>query len=31
MKTLLIPVYFTSSSQNAIDLALHWAQKYLYE
>lgn len=31
MKTLLIPVDFTSSSQNAIDFAVHWAQKYLYE
>jgi nucleotide-binding universal stress UspA family protein len=31
MKTLVLPVDFTSSSQNAIDFAVHWAQKYLYE
>jgi nucleotide-binding universal stress UspA family protein len=31
MKTLLIPVDFTRSSQNAIDFAVHWARKYLYE
>ena len=31
MKTLLIPVDFTSSSRNAIDFAVHWAQKYLYQ
>jgi len=31
MKTLLIPVDFTNSSQNAIDFAVHWARKYLYQ
>jgi nucleotide-binding universal stress UspA family protein len=31
MKTLLIPVDFTKASENAIDFASHWAQKYVYE
>lgn len=31
MKTLLVPVDFTKSSDSAIDFAAEWAQKYLYE
>ena len=31
MKTLLIPVDFTTASDNAINFAADWAQKYLYE
>src|SRR5690242_21635651 len=31
MKTLLVPVDFTKSSDNAIDFAAEWAQKYLYD
>lgn len=31
MKTLLIPVDFTDSSNNAVNFAVEWAKKYLYE
>ena len=31
MKTLLIPVDFTTASQNAINFAAEWSSKYLYE
>lgn len=31
MKTLLLPVDFTKASDNAINFAASWAQKYLYE
>ena len=31
MKTLLVPVDFTNASDNAINFACEWAQKYLYE
>lgn len=31
MKTLLIPVDFTNSSNEAINFAAQWAKKYLYE
>jgi nucleotide-binding universal stress UspA family protein len=31
MKTLLIPVDFSDSSNNAVNFAVEWAKKYLYE
>jgi len=31
MKTLLIPVDFTPASENAVNFAVEWANKYLYE
>ncbi len=31
MKTLIVPVDFTSSSENAVNFATDWAKKYLYE
>lgn len=31
MKTLLVPVDFTDSSDNAVNFAVEWAKKYLYE
>lgn len=31
MKTLLVPIDFTSSTANTIDFAAEWAKKYLYE
>lgn len=31
MKTLIIPVDFTPASQNAVDFAVEWAKKYLYQ
>jgi len=31
MKTLIVPVDFTSASENAIGFASEWAKKYLYE
>lgn len=31
MKTLLIPVDFTPASENAVNFAIEWASKYLYE
>lgn len=31
MKTLLIPVDFTSTSENAVRFAAEWSRKYLYE
>ncbi len=30
MKTMLIPVDFTDTSNNAVDFAAHWSQKYQY-
>ena len=31
MKTLLLPVDFTPASENAINFAVEWSTKYLYE
>ena len=31
MKTLLLPVDFTATSENAINFAAEWSQKYLYD
>ncbi|MDE3181869.1 MAG: universal stress protein [Bacteroidota bacterium] len=31
MKTLLVPVDFTSTSDNAVNFSVEWAKKYLYE
>ena len=31
MKTLIVPVDFTNSSDNAVNFACEWAKKYLYE
>jgi nucleotide-binding universal stress UspA family protein len=31
MKTLLVPVDFTNASDEAVDFACEWAEKYLYE
>lgn len=31
MKTLIVPVDFTTTSDNAINFATEWAKKYLYE
>lgn len=31
MKTLLVPVDFTASSDNAVNFSIEWAKKYLYD
>src|ERR1700712_4725585 len=31
MKTLLVPVDFTATSENAVNLAAEWSKKYGYE